>query len=77
MVIFVDDEPDDGPQHYVLVYDFNNPHLFSYLADLGIFVDSVIRVSSEDYVRFEPVPETDGLAEEPVKDEKTLGKEIM
>ena len=40
----LDDEPDDGPQHYVFISGFHNPHLLTYLADISIFVDCIIKV---------------------------------
>ena len=68
--IFSDDEPDDGANHYIIVYGFHQPHLFGLLAELGLSVSSIIRINSQDYARFVP-PQTD---EQPAdKDEKTLG----
>jgi hypothetical protein len=66
----VDDEPDDGPEHYVMICGFHQPHLLSHLADLNVSVDSIIRLKSEDYARFHPNPEDEDLELE--KDEKTL-----
>lgn len=64
-----DDEPDDGASHYIIVTGYNNPHLFGQLAELGINVESIIKISSQDYNRFEKKD-----AEPPIKeDEKTLG----
>jgi hypothetical protein len=65
---YTDDEPDDGAQHYVIVYGFHNPHLVAYMSELGITVESIIKISSQDYSRFEKqeVPDVE-------KDEKTLG----
>ena len=68
--LFLDDEPDDGANHYIIVYGFHSPHIFGLLAELGINVSSIIRINSQDYSRFIP-PKTD---EQPIeKDEKTLG----
>jgi len=39
------------------------------LSDLGINVDSIIRLSSQDYSRFEPKETVPAIE----KDEKTLG----
>lgn len=67
-----DDEPDDGPQHYIMICGFHQPHLLSHLAELNICVDSIIKLSSEDYARFQPSPEDEDLDIE--KDEKQLSK---
>lgn len=64
-----DDEPDDGAQHYVVIYGFHNPHLVAYLSELGITVESIVKFSSQDYSRFQK-PEVPDVE----KDEKTLGK---
>ncbi|XP_076445026.1 sperm-associated antigen 17-like isoform X2 [Babylonia areolata] len=70
---FIDDEPDDGAQHYILLVGFNNPHLPFYLAEVGININAIIRLSSQDYSRFaastsDTVPKED-------KDEKALAEE--
>nr|XP_022292317.1 sperm-associated antigen 17-like isoform X8 [Crassostrea virginica] len=67
---YIDDEPDDGAQHYVVIYGFHNPHLVAYLSELGLTVESIIKVSSQDYSRFEK-PELPDVE----KDEKTLALE--
>lgn len=69
-VSFADDEPDDGANHYILVCGYNNPHLFKEMAELGINVDSVIRIGSQDYERFEKKDDEPAIE----KDEKTLGR---
>lgn len=33
--LVVDDEPDDGPDHYVIITGFHHPHVIQVLADLG------------------------------------------
>lgn len=43
----VDEEPDDGPQHYILVLGFYQPHLISALDALGVHVANVIKLCSE------------------------------
>lgn len=67
-----DDEPDDGAQHYMVIYGFHNPHLIAYLSELGITVESIVKISSQDYSRFQKqeVPDVE-------KDEKTLGTELQ
>ncbi|KAL8578119.1 hypothetical protein ACOMHN_055439 [Nucella lapillus] len=69
---FIDDEPDDGAQHYMLLVGFNNPHLPFYLADVGVNINAVVRISSQDYSLFPDAPDA-GAA--PEKDEKTLAAE--
>ena len=41
-----DDEPADGPQHYVVISGFYQPHLLTYLDEVGIAVDCIIQVES-------------------------------
>ncbi|KAL4233858.1 Sperm-associated antigen 17 [Mactra antiquata] len=71
---YIDDEPDDGSDHYVIIYGFHYPHLFNLLAELGLTVSSVVCVNTQDYSRFQ-VKETD---EQPIeKDDKTLGNQVL
>ncbi|XP_035479938.2 sperm-associated antigen 17 isoform X2 [Scophthalmus maximus] len=44
---FIDDEPDDGPQHYVLVLGFYQPQLLGLLDAIGVHVANVIKLCSE------------------------------
>ncbi|XP_062049494.1 sperm-associated antigen 17 [Lepus europaeus] len=46
---YIDDEPDDGAQHYFIVVGFNNPQLLAIMTELGIPITSVIKISSENY----------------------------
>ncbi|KAL6031350.1 hypothetical protein STEG23_006890, partial [Scotinomys teguina] len=46
---YIDDEPDDGAQHYIFVVGFNNPQLLAIMTELGISITSVIKISSENY----------------------------
>ncbi|XP_028936060.1 sperm-associated antigen 17 isoform X2 [Ornithorhynchus anatinus] len=46
---YIDDEPDDGAQHYILVVGFHNPQILPVLAELGVPISSVIKISSENY----------------------------
>ncbi|KAF5888115.1 sperm-associated antigen 17, partial [Clarias magur] len=46
-VSYIDDEPDDGPQHYVLMTGFHQPSLISALDSVGVHVSSVIRLRSD------------------------------
>ncbi|XP_037391508.1 sperm-associated antigen 17 isoform X1 [Pygocentrus nattereri] len=43
---YIDDEPDDGPQLYVLMTGFHQPQLISALDSLGVHVSTVIRLTS-------------------------------
>ncbi len=43
----VDDEPEDGPQHYILLHGFYQPHLIGALDAIGVHVASVIKLCSE------------------------------
>ncbi|XP_072537294.1 sperm-associated antigen 17 [Salminus brasiliensis] len=44
---YIDDEPDDGPQHYILMTGFQQPELISALESLGVFVSTVMRLISD------------------------------
>ncbi|XP_029433840.1 sperm-associated antigen 17 isoform X2 [Rhinatrema bivittatum] len=46
---FIDDEPSDGTEHYIIVTGFHQPQILALLADLKIDVSSVIKVSCENY----------------------------
>ncbi|XP_010629488.1 sperm-associated antigen 17 isoform X2 [Fukomys damarensis] len=46
---YIDDEPDDGAQHYIIVVGFKNPQLLAIMTELGIPITSVIKISSENY----------------------------
>ncbi|XP_045059666.2 sperm-associated antigen 17 isoform X2 [Desmodus rotundus] len=47
--VYIDDEPDDGAQHYIIVVGFNSPQLLAIMTELGIPISSVIKISSENY----------------------------
>ncbi|RVE60620.1 hypothetical protein OJAV_G00182680 [Oryzias javanicus] len=42
--VFIDDEPDWGPQHYVLLVGFYQPLLVAALDDIGVHVANVIKL---------------------------------
>ncbi|XP_042368348.1 sperm-associated antigen 17 [Plectropomus leopardus] len=44
---FIDDEPQDGPQHYILLLGFYQPHLVGALDTIGVHVVNVIKLCSE------------------------------
>ncbi|XP_054457183.1 LOW QUALITY PROTEIN: sperm-associated antigen 17 [Anoplopoma fimbria] len=43
----IDDEPQDGPQHYILLLGFYQPHLVGQLDAIGVHVANVIKLCSE------------------------------
>ncbi|XP_056415956.1 sperm-associated antigen 17 isoform X2 [Hyla sarda] len=47
--IYIDDEPDDGAQHYIIILGVYHPQIVALLSDLGVHVSSVIRISSQNY----------------------------
>uniref|UniRef100_S4RXD3 Sperm associated antigen 17 n=1 Tax=Petromyzon marinus TaxID=7757 RepID=S4RXD3_PETMA len=51
---YSDDEPDDGPQHYVFLMGFLQPQLLPMLKELGVTVSAVICVSSQTYTEDKP-----------------------
>ncbi len=57
-----DDEPDDGPQHYILIVGFYQPHLISALDSLGIHMSNIIKLDVEREGQSEAPEET--VAEE-------------
>nr|XP_033507561.1 sperm-associated antigen 17 isoform X6 [Epinephelus lanceolatus] len=44
---FIDDEPQDGPKHYILLLGFYQPHLIVALDAIGVHVANVIKLCSE------------------------------
>ncbi|XP_050972826.1 sperm-associated antigen 17 [Labeo rohita] len=59
---YIDDEPDDGPQHYILIVGFYQPHLISALDSLGVHMSNVIKLGLEREDQSEAPEET--VAEE-------------
>ncbi|XP_062413021.1 sperm-associated antigen 17 isoform X2 [Sardina pilchardus] len=45
---YIDDEPEDGPQLYVLLLGFNQTMLLSALDSIGVHVSNIIRLSSQN-----------------------------
>lgn len=43
----LDDEPEDGPQHYILLLGFHQPHLIVALDAMSVHVANVIKLSSK------------------------------
>lgn len=41
------DEPDDGPQHYILMLGFNQSHLIVALDAIGVHIANVIKLNSK------------------------------
>ncbi|XP_040563022.1 sperm-associated antigen 17 isoform X2 [Gallus gallus] len=46
---YIDDEPDDGAHYYFIILGFHNLQLLPVMSELGVYVSSVIRISSENY----------------------------
>uniref|UniRef100_A0A4X2KND6 Sperm associated antigen 17 n=1 Tax=Vombatus ursinus TaxID=29139 RepID=A0A4X2KND6_VOMUR len=46
---YIDDEPDDGAQHYFIITGFHNPQLLAIMTELGVPVSNVIKITSENY----------------------------
>uniref|UniRef100_A0AAV2KND9 Sperm-associated antigen 17 n=1 Tax=Knipowitschia caucasica TaxID=637954 RepID=A0AAV2KND9_KNICA len=44
---YIDDEPGDGPQHYIFIVGFYHPQLFGALDSIGVHVSNVIKLSQE------------------------------
>ncbi|XP_077080311.1 sperm-associated antigen 17 [Siphateles boraxobius] len=55
---YIDDEPDDGPEHYILIVGFYQPHLIYALDSLGIHVSNVIKLNLEREDESEATTET-------------------
>uniref|UniRef100_UPI00398EE5F6 sperm-associated antigen 17 isoform X2 n=1 Tax=Pristiophorus japonicus TaxID=55135 RepID=UPI00398EE5F6 len=59
----INDEPDDGPQHYIIIQGFQNLQFLLMLGELGIDISAVIRISyekNESFQKQDPVePEID------------------
>ncbi|KAK3098986.1 hypothetical protein FSP39_024961, partial [Pinctada imbricata] len=66
-------EEDDEGKYIVIVYGFNNPHLFSQLSELSINVENIVKMVSQDYTYFEKKEDVPDIE----KDEKTLLQEEM
>lgn len=47
LLLCLDDEPQDGPQHYILLLGFYQPHLIGALDAIGVHVANVISLCSE------------------------------
>ncbi|KAM3936004.1 sperm-associated antigen 17 [Leptodactylus fuscus] len=68
--IYIDDEPDDGAHHYIIVLGVYHPQIVALLADLGVRVSSVIRISSQHYTGLLPDQEESGSAPDVIEAEK-------
>ncbi|XP_077155202.1 sperm-associated antigen 17 [Ranitomeya variabilis] len=69
--MYIDDEPDDGAHHYIIVVGVYHPQVVALLADLGVTVSSVIRVSSQSYTALPPSGlEESGAAADVIEAEK-------
>ncbi|KAE8621074.1 hypothetical protein XENTR_v10004672 [Xenopus tropicalis] len=70
---YIDDEPDDGAQHYIIVLGFYQPQLVALLAELGISVSCIIRISSQNYTSL-PANEPDPTVAPEVLEAEQLRK---
>lgn len=50
---YIDDEPDDGPNQYILIYGFQLPYIYQLLDEQGIPVEGMIRIRSQEYPKRE------------------------
>lgn len=66
---YIDDEPEDGSSHYILVTGFHDPRLFQFLEEIRVNVDSVICIGSQDYTPLKrPLPPEAGPPAEQTED---------
>lgn len=72
-LLFADDEPDDGPEHYIFVSGFYHPHLVPLLSDIGVNVDAMIKVMSDNYEVLQTQPDPSADPAEPPTEEKLQG----
>ncbi|XP_074555058.1 sperm-associated antigen 17 [Halichoeres trimaculatus] len=56
---FIDDEPEDGPQHYILVLGFHQPHLIKELDFINVHIANVIKLCSDHAQTSEELQEKD------------------
>ncbi|XP_043103168.1 LOW QUALITY PROTEIN: sperm-associated antigen 17 [Puntigrus tetrazona] len=59
IIKYIDDEPDDGPQHYILIVGFCQPHLISALDSMGIHVSNIIKLGLDREGQSEAPEEND------------------
>lgn len=45
---YIDDEPRDGPNHYILLSGFYSPTLLNYLDEFNLPIDCLIKFKSQD-----------------------------
>ena len=60
-----DDEPDNGPHHYILISGFRKPQLLPILDEIGIHINGVIKIQSENYEVLKQLEKEKQLEEEP------------
>ncbi|KAM4714763.1 LOW QUALITY PROTEIN: sperm-associated antigen 17 [Anableps anableps] len=68
--VYIDDEPDNGPQHYIVLVGLYQPQLIGELDAIGVHVANVIKVCSE-HKESSPEPEEQSSQEEE-KDKQSL-----
>lgn len=57
--MYTDDEPEDGPQHYVLVMGFHQPDLIKALDSIDVHVANIIKLCSDHTQTSEELYEKD------------------
>uniref|UniRef100_A0A4W3H172 Sperm associated antigen 17 n=1 Tax=Callorhinchus milii TaxID=7868 RepID=A0A4W3H172_CALMI len=70
---YIDDEPDDGPQHYIIIIGFHQLQLLFILAELGINITAIIKISSESS---EVLPKQDSVLESDREAEKLKKEKV-
>ena len=61
----LDDEPKNGPQHYILISGFRKPQLLVILEEIGIHVNGVMKMQSESYELLRNMEKEKIMEEEP------------
>ncbi|KAH9508943.1 Sperm-associated antigen 17 [Bulinus truncatus] len=73
---YIDDEPDDGAQHYILLSGFHDPQIFHALEEVGVNVTCIIRLSTQESENNIKKKEDSGLEEQQKGDILVHGKEF-
>ncbi|XP_067849079.1 sperm-associated antigen 17 isoform X2 [Heptranchias perlo] len=64
----INDEPDDGPQHYIIIQGFQNLQFLLMLGELGINISAVIKISyekNESFLKQDPAEPEMNLPQPP------------
>lgn len=62
MIVFdyLDDEPQGGPSAYIFLHGFNESEIFSHLADIGITVNALVKLTNTATDTLEPATQSTG-----------------